>query len=142
MQKNNLAFRGTNERIYKESNENFLSIIEMIVEFDPIVQEHICQIKDIKIHNHYLGHRIQDELINLLASEIKINIKHIKNTKYFSIILNCVTPWNITSYKSMFNCIYHVIWLYGWLEWVEVWLELVMCEFLDVDVELCGVLLS
>jgi len=42
----------------------------------------------------------------------------------------------------MFNYIYHVIWLYGWLEWVEVWLELVICEFLDVDVELCGVLLS
>ena len=35
----------------------------MIVEFDPIMQEHI--------HNHYLGHRIQDKLINLLASEIK-----------------------------------------------------------------------
>jgi len=59
--------------------------------------------------------------------------------------VNCirdVTPWNITSYKSMFNCIYFVIWLYAWLERVEVCLELVMCEFLDVNVELCGVLLS
>ena len=61
--------------------------------------------------------------------QIALNIEH-------------VTPWNITNYKSMFNYIYHIIWLYGWLEWVEVWLELVMCEFLDVDVELCGVLLS
>jgi len=39
--KNNLAFHGTNEIIYKERNENFLSIIEIIVEFDPIMQEHI-----------------------------------------------------------------------------------------------------
>jgi len=73
--KNNLAFRGTYEIIYKESSENFLSIIEMIAEFDPIMQEHIRQInKNNKINNHYLGHWIQDELINLLASEIKTNI--------------------------------------------------------------------
>ena len=56
------------------------------------MQEHICQIKDNKIHNHYLGHRIQDELINLWATEIKTNIiKSIKNAKYFSVILDC-TP--------------------------------------------------
>jgi len=87
--KKNLAFHGTNERIYKESNEIFLSIIRMIAKFDLIMPEHIRRIKDNKIHNHYLGYRIQDKLINLLANEIKINIiKNIKNVKYFSIILD------------------------------------------------------
>ena len=38
------------------------------------MQEHIRQIKDKKIHNHYLEHRIQEELINLLVSETKTNI--------------------------------------------------------------------
>ena len=33
----------------------------------------------------------------------------------------------------MVNCIYCVIWLYDWLEWVEEWFELVMCDLLDVD---------
>ena len=82
--KNNLAFRGKNEKIYQEANANILSLIEMIAEFDPIMQEHIRRIKDDEIHNHYLGHNIQNELINLLAGEIKIKIiKKIKDGTFF-----------------------------------------------------------
>ena len=53
-----------------------------------------------------------------------------------------VTPWNVINYKLMFDCIYCVVWPYDRLEWVELCLELVMCEFRDMNVELCGVLLS
>jgi len=77
-----------NKKIYQESNGNFLSLIEMITEFDPIMQEHIHGIKNDKIHNHYLGHNIKNDLINLLAIEIKIKIM---NAKYYSIIFDC-TP--------------------------------------------------
>jgi len=57
LQKNNLKFCGTGENFYKESNKIFLSIIEMVAQFDTIMQEYISRIKDNKIHNHYLGHR-------------------------------------------------------------------------------------
>jgi hypothetical protein len=39
--KNILAFRGKNEKIYQENNEIFLSLIEMIAKFNPVMQEHI-----------------------------------------------------------------------------------------------------
>ena len=90
--KNNLAFQGKNEKIYEENNRNFLSLIKMIAKFDPIMQEHIKRIQNGGIHKHYFGHKISNELIQLLSNEIKYKIiKKIKELKYFSIILDC-TP--------------------------------------------------
>lgn len=89
----NLAFRGHSNKLYESNNGNFLKLMETIAQFDNIIAEHIGRIQhDSARMPHYLGDKIQNEIISLIGEKIKANIiSLLKYSKYYSIILDC-TP--------------------------------------------------
>ncbi|XP_022860302.1 zinc finger MYM-type protein 1-like [Olea europaea var. sylvestris] len=88
--KNTFPFRGDDERLHVENNDLFLQMVEMVSKFDLVIQEHLRWAKAREIQYTYLGKKIQNELIQLLANEVRSSIvKKVKHAKYFEVMLDC-----------------------------------------------------
>jgi hypothetical protein len=61
-------------KLNQDTNGNILGLIEMLAEFDPILQQHVQRITNDEIHVQYLGPSIQNELLSLLATAIRSEI--------------------------------------------------------------------
>ncbi|XP_042391681.1 zinc finger MYM-type protein 1-like [Zingiber officinale] len=84
--KNTLAFRGDDEKLYVENNGLFLQMIEMVAEFDPVMEEHVRRCEARESQYTYFSPKIQNELIETLANEVKrAIIAKVKHAKYFSV---------------------------------------------------------
>ena len=63
--------------------------------FDPVLQEHLRRLTSDEIHDHYLGKRIQNELIISMADKVKESILDSdRQARYFSIILDCTADYS------------------------------------------------
>lgn len=98
----NLAFRGSVDRLAEPHNGNFLGLVQLLGKFDPVMQEHIRRIKNDEIHDHYLGKRIQNELITVIGDKVRSEIiKRVKLAKYFAVILDCTPDLSHTEQLSL-----------------------------------------
>ncbi|XP_074974011.1 zinc finger MYM-type protein 1-like [Caretta caretta] len=89
----NLALCGISDQLYVPNNGNFLKIVELMAEFDAVLQEHLRRVTTQEMcKHHYLGKTIQNEIIQLLATKVKQKIvADLKSARYCSVILGC-TP--------------------------------------------------
>ncbi|KAK7871552.1 hypothetical protein R5R35_010352 [Gryllus longicercus] len=87
-----MAFRGTSDKLYTKNNGKYLGLIQLMAKCDPVMQDHISQILRNESRVHYCSKTIANELIQVLAQEVKSEIiLIIQKVKYFSIIADC-TP--------------------------------------------------
>jgi len=78
--------------LFQPNNGNFLGLVELLGKYDSCLEDHLRRIKNEEIHDHYLGKRIQNEVINLIGdAALNKIINNVQNSKYYSIILDC-TP--------------------------------------------------
>lgn len=79
----NLTFRGHTDVLFDPHNGNFLSQVELMAQFDPILNEHIRRIQNKEAKVHYLSSTIQNEIITLIGDKILQEIVgRVKKAKY------------------------------------------------------------
>ena len=83
---NNLAFRGHRETIGEANNGNFLQIIELLAKYDGVLKDLLDRpANSVK----YLHHDIQNQLIQIVAQKMHIDIiDDIKAAPFFSVIMD------------------------------------------------------
>lgn len=82
----NLVFRGSSEKLECNNKGNFLSIMQLLLKYDPVLQKLLQRPKR---GVTYLSPQIQNEVIDLLAKQIKREIiTELQNALFFSLILD------------------------------------------------------
>ena len=98
----NLAFRGSSDTLYQKDNGNFLKLIELFAKFDPIMKSHIERALHEKNSVHYLSKDSQNEILEILGAAIRDKVlSHIRNAKYYSLILDCTPDAGKTEQMSI-----------------------------------------
>lgn len=99
---NNMAFKGSSDKLFTPHNGKYLGLIELFAKFDPIMQTHINRILRKEISDHYCGKNITNEFIALMAQEVDLQIiSKIQSSKYYSIIADCTPDISHTEQLSL-----------------------------------------
>ena len=100
----NLPFRGSTEEVSNENKGNFLSIIQLIVKYDSVLDK-LLQLP--KGSPKYLSPSIQNKLISLLAGQVLQDIKiELQSAPFFAIILDTTQD---VSKKDQLSEVFHYV---------------------------------
>ncbi|XP_064111534.1 zinc finger MYM-type protein 1-like [Macrobrachium nipponense] len=103
----NLPLRGSTYTLYQPNNGNFLKEVELMAQFDPVLKEHIVRVQGGASHTSYLGNIIQNEFIDCISKRVvECMVTEIRQSKYFSIILDCTPD---LSHKEQLSVIIRIV---------------------------------
>jgi hypothetical protein len=88
----NLAFRGHREVLSSNENSgNFLELVKLLGNYDPVVREHLTRIQAQPNVVSYLSPAIQNEFISILGEHVSEKIlEEVCEAKYYSIIFDSI----------------------------------------------------
>ena len=106
------AFIGHFESLHLDGNHaNFLELMKLIARSNPILENHLKMGKDNPHSVHYLSHKIQNELIHLIASEVKrVLIKEINDSVYYGMMFDEIPDRARREQMSSVLRCNHIIW--------------------------------
>ena len=91
----NLALRGHRESLStcdgSESNNvgNFLGLIKLLAIFDPVMNNHLTQVKNHPRTTSYFSPRVQNEFIHLMATTVRQSLlRSIRKSKYYGLMFD------------------------------------------------------
>ncbi|XP_076030856.1 uncharacterized protein LOC143019040 [Oratosquilla oratoria] len=103
----NVPLRGSTDTLYQPNNRNFLKEVELMAQFDPVLKEHIAKVQGGASHTSYLGNITQNELIDCISERVlECMVTEIRQSKYFSIILDCTPD---LSHKEQLSVIIRIV---------------------------------
>lgn len=94
--KPNLALRGhrksttvTEKRESPRNADNFLELLKLVAEFDPVMKDHLLHVQQHPGSTTYLSPEIQNEFIQLLASTVREKVvNNIQRDNYYGIMFD------------------------------------------------------
>ncbi|XP_062286941.1 zinc finger MYM-type protein 1-like [Scomber scombrus] len=103
----NQALRGPSNVLYDHHNGNFLSLVELMAQYDPVLSEHIRRIQNKETKVHYLSGIIQNEIITLVGDKtLEEIVRRVTKAKYFSVIMDCTPD---ISHKEQLSIVLRIV---------------------------------
>ena len=99
-----IAIRGTggHECLGDPKNGPFLSLVELVASYVPVLSEHVPKVKAQEISHHYMSKDVHNEYIQLLGRKVLDKIvKQIQKDRYYSLILDCTPDINHEEQMTM-----------------------------------------
>ena len=129
LSKQNLSFRGHREDLRNETSNhgNFLELMLLLSKYDHVMAEHLAKLKETPYVVSYLSPVVQNELIDIIANEVrKCLLDRIRKSKYYSIMFDS-TP-DTSHVDQMCQIIRHVDISNGNVEVVESFIDYIPLE--------------